>query len=47
MQQKKNGIKFSKENKKFCLSLYNNGDENYWYVNKTEICKFKANGNVS
>ena len=29
-----------------CLSLHNNGDENYFYVNKTETCKFKGNDNI-
>ena len=32
---------------KFCSNLHYNGDESYLYVNKTEICKFKANDNVS
>ena len=33
--------------KNFVLSSYCNGDENYSYVNKTEICKFKAKVNIS
>ena len=32
---------------KFCLSLHNNGNEGYLYINKTEICNFKANDNIS
>ena len=47
MQQKKNSINFSKAKTKFCLSLHYNGDESYLHVNKTEICKFKANDNKS
>ena len=42
VQQKKNGINFSKANTEFCLSLHYNGDESYLYVNKTDIWKFKA-----
>ena len=39
---------FSRANiKNFCLSLHHNDDESYLYVNKTEICKFKANDNIS
>ena len=45
--QQKNSINFSKAKTKFCLSLHCNGDESYLYVNKTEICKFKANNNIS
>ena len=33
----------SKAKAKFCFSLQYGGDESYLYVNKTEICKFKAN----
>ena len=40
-------IDFNKENTKFCLSLHYNGHECYLYVNKTEICKFKAKNNIS
>ena len=32
---------------KFCLSLHYNGDESYFYVNKTEICKLKAKDKIS
>ena len=28
--------------KKFCLNLYDNGADNYLFVNGTEIYKFKA-----
>ena len=45
--QQKNSINFNKAKTKFCLSLHCNGDESYLYVNKTEICKFKANNNLS
>ena len=40
-------INFSKAKAKFCFSLQYSGDESYLYVNKTEICKFKANDNIS
>ena len=43
MEQKKVCINFSKANKNFCISFHNNDDESYLYVNKTEICKYKAN----
>ena len=35
-------INFSKENKKFWLSLHYNGASSYLFVNDTEITKFKA-----
>ena len=37
----------SKANTKFFSSLHYNGDEGYLYVNKTDICKFKATDNIS
>ena len=40
-------INLSKKNTNFCLSLHYNCDENCLYENKTEICKFKAKGNIS
>ena len=46
-RRKKNKINFSKANTKFCLSLHINCDESYVYVKETEICKFKANENMS
>ena len=45
--QEKITINFSKTKKKFCLRLHCNGDETYLYVNKTKICKFKANDYIS
>ena len=47
VQQKKNYINFSKGNTKFGFNLHYNGDESYLYINKTEICKFKAKDNIS
>ena len=47
VQQKKNNINFSKANTKCCLSLHYNSDESYLYINKTQICKFKAKDNIS
>ena len=47
VQQEKNSINFSNAKAKFCLSLRYNGDESYLYVNKKEICKFKASDNIS
>ena len=44
---KKNDINFSKVKTKCSSSLHYNGDESYMYVNKTEICKFKANDIIS
>ena len=35
-------INFTKQNKKFCLSLHYNGGNSYLFVNGTEIIKFKA-----
>ena len=35
-------INFTKNNKKFCLSLRYNGANSYLFVNGTEIYKFKA-----
>ena len=33
---------FTEQNKKFCLSLYYNGDSSYLFVNGKEIINFKA-----
>ena len=35
-------MNFTEFNKKFCLSLHYNGDNSYFFVNSTEINKFKA-----
>ena len=35
-------INFTVAKKKFCLSLHYNGLNSYWFVNGTEIIKFKA-----
>ena len=35
-------INFTKENRKFCLSLHYNGANSYLFVHGTEIIKFKA-----
>ena len=35
-------INFTVTKKKFCLSLYYNGENSYLFVNGTEIYKFKA-----
>ena len=35
-------INFTEKNKRFCLSLHDNGANSYLFVNGTEICKFKA-----
>ena len=35
-------INFTKNNKKFCLSLHYNGASSYLFVNGKEIYKFKA-----
>ena len=35
-------VNFTKNSKKFCLSLYYNGANSYLFVNGTEIHKFKA-----
>ena len=35
-------INFTVTNKKFCLSLHNNGANSYLFVNDTDIYKFKA-----
>ena len=40
-------INFRKAKTKFCLKLHCNADENYLYVNKTDIKKIKANDNTS
>ena len=40
--EKKYSVNFTKENKKFCLSLHYNGVNSYLCVNGTEIIKFKA-----
>ena len=34
---------FTKHNTKFCLSPHYNGENNYIFVNGTEIIKFKGN----
>ena len=40
--QKKNNF-----TKVFCLSLHNDDNESCLYVSNAEICKFKANDNIS
>ena len=35
-------INFTENDKRFCLSLYYNGENSYLFVNGTEIHKFKA-----
>ena len=35
-------INFTKKNTKFCLSLHYNGANSYFFVNGTEVIKFKA-----
>ena len=35
-------IKFSRSQRKFCLSLHYNGSNNVLFVNATKIYKFKA-----
>ena len=40
--EKLHSINFTKTNKKFCLSLHYNGANSYFFVNGTEINKFKA-----
>ena len=40
--EKMYSINFTKTKKKFCLSFHNNGANSYFFVNGTEIIKFKA-----
>ena len=40
--ERKYSIKFTKNNKKFCLSLHYNENNSYLFVNGTEIYEFKA-----
>ena len=40
--EKMYSINFTEKNKRFCLSLHDNGANSYLFVNGTEICKFKA-----
>ena len=40
--EKKFNISFTKGNRKFCLSLHYNPDNNYLFVNGKEIFKVKA-----
>ena len=40
--EKMYSIKFTKNNKRFVLSLHYNGANSYLFVNGTEICKFKT-----
>ena len=35
-------INFTVTKKKFCLTLHYNGANSYFFVNGTEICKFKS-----
>ena len=44
--EKMYSINFTKVNTKFCLSLHDNGDDSYLFVNGTEIHKFKAKGSM-
>ena len=38
--EKMYSINFTEKNKRFCLSLHDNGANSYLLVNGTEICKF-------
>ena len=38
--EKMYSINFTEKNKRFCLSLHDNGANSYLFVNGTEICKF-------
>ena len=40
--EKMYSINFTLTKKKVCLSLHYNGTNNYWFVNGTEVHKFKA-----
>ena len=40
--EKKYAINFTLNRKKFCLSLYYNGENSYLFITGTEIIKFKA-----
>ena len=40
--EKMYSINYTENNKKFCLSLHHNGENNYLFVNGTEIYKFKG-----
>ena len=40
--EKMYSINFTEKNKKFCLSLHENGADSYIFVNGTEIYKFKT-----
>ena len=44
--ENKISINFSVAKTKFYLSLHYNGDESYFYINKSKICKFKVNSNT-
>ena len=47
-EKKKKKKTFSNANTQFCVILHYKGNKkSYLYVNKTEICKFKANENIS
>ena len=47
VKHKKISLAFSKKNTKLCSSLHCNSDESYLYANKTKMCKFEANDNIS
>ena len=40
--EKMYSINFTEDNKRFCLSLHYNGENNYLFVNGIEIHKFNA-----
>ena len=42
--EKMQSINFTEHHKKFCISLYYNGENSYLFVYGTEIIKFKAKG---
>ena len=44
--EEKLSINFSEAKTKFSLSLHCNRDNNYLYVNKTQIHKFRAHDNI-
>ena len=46
MAEAKFSVNVAKANIKFSLSLHYNSDESYFYVNKKDICRFKAHDNI-
>ena len=44
--EKRISVSSTKSKPKFCLSLHYNGEQCHFYINRTQICRFKGLDNI-